>query len=206
MKVYFVLSLLGVASKGQDVGDESEAETALPEAAAVNLNPDFLRNPEIDDPLKSVDLFAVHPPPKSQDQNRSIRHHTRPDSHSHIDEHHPHNHQDEFEFVVNGDQYHYHHHHSHSQLLRWFTAVQVIAFLLVISGFGISLPHLIRRTTQRLQPFNQDLRLLVESLCTAFAAGGFWGLALIHVLFESVSAMDRLDAPRISWLYADVGS
>lgn len=60
------------------------------------------------------------------------------------------------------------------------------AIVIIAVGLcGVFLPILIKKI-----PSLQTVQEKVEMLLNAFAAGGFWGLAILHVLFEAIAACE----------------
>eukprot|EP01056_Protomagalhaensia_sp_Gyna25_P000375 Protomagalhaensia_sp_Gyna_25__374@NODE_1177_length_2096_cov_348_515800_g935_i0_p1_GENE_NODE_1177_length_2096_cov_348_515800_g935_i0NODE_1177_length_2096_cov_348_515800_g935_i0_p1_ORF_typecomplete_len472_score63_09Zip/PF02535_22/4_2e02Zip/PF02535_22/1_1e28Mntp/PF02659_15/0_71Mntp/PF02659_15/5_5e02Mntp/PF02659_15/1_8e03_NODE_1177_length_2096_cov_348_515800_g935_i06322047 len=60
----------------------------------------------------------------------------------------------------------------------------IVAFAL----FGIFLPRMIKKVFGA--KGKSTKAAVLESICTAFAAGGFWGLALVHVLIEAIDMLN----------------
>lgn len=82
--------------------------------------------------------------------------------------------------------------HEHGSKGNWRRILNVVIAAVVVgivSVIGVCLPSLVRRVAAK---HGEETRLLVESLCNAFAAGGFWGLAFLHVMFEAVAACQKL--------------
>eukprot|EP01057_Protomagalhaensia_wolfi_P000810 Protomagalhaensia_wolfi_Nauph_80__809@NODE_1469_length_1513_cov_203_896879_g1136_i0_p1_GENE_NODE_1469_length_1513_cov_203_896879_g1136_i0NODE_1469_length_1513_cov_203_896879_g1136_i0_p1_ORF_typecomplete_len414_score39_62Zip/PF02535_22/1_3e34DUF5367/PF17329_2/3_9e02DUF5367/PF17329_2/1_3e03DUF5367/PF17329_2/5_4_NODE_1469_length_1513_cov_203_896879_g1136_i02231464 len=78
---------------------------------------------------------------------------------------------------------------------RIWSVIGAASLILALSVFGVFLPDIIKAIQIRSKRNSDDysfVRLLVESLCNSFAAGGFWGLALIHVLKEAIDSLDEL--------------
>eukprot|EP01056_Protomagalhaensia_sp_Gyna25_P001008 Protomagalhaensia_sp_Gyna_25__1007@NODE_1488_length_1796_cov_444_057484_g1205_i0_p1_GENE_NODE_1488_length_1796_cov_444_057484_g1205_i0NODE_1488_length_1796_cov_444_057484_g1205_i0_p1_ORF_typecomplete_len240_score32_43Zip/PF02535_22/3_2e12_NODE_1488_length_1796_cov_444_057484_g1205_i07801499 len=78
---------------------------------------------------------------------------------------------------------------------RMWSVIGAALLILALSVFGVLLPDMIKAFLRRTKSNTDDysfVRLLVESLCNSFAAGGFWGLALIHVLKEAIDSLDEI--------------
>eukprot|EP01053_Blabericola_migrator_P006764 Blabericola_migrator_1__6763@NODE_341_length_9595_cov_269_238980_g274_i0_p3_GENE_NODE_341_length_9595_cov_269_238980_g274_i0NODE_341_length_9595_cov_269_238980_g274_i0_p3_ORF_typecomplete_len463_score78_57Zip/PF02535_22/3_3e32ETRAMP/PF09716_10/66ETRAMP/PF09716_10/3_6e03ETRAMP/PF09716_10/49DUF1757/PF08560_10/5_1DUF1757/PF08560_10/1_9e02DUF1757/PF08560_10/1_7e03_NODE_341_length_9595_cov_269_238980_g274_i017633151 len=74
---------------------------------------------------------------------------------------------------------------------RIWSVVGAMLVMLAVTGFGIALPYVLRKKFA--DGRSPTTHLIIQSICTAFAAGGFWGLALIHVLLEALDALANLD-------------
>eukprot|EP01056_Protomagalhaensia_sp_Gyna25_P000217 Protomagalhaensia_sp_Gyna_25__216@NODE_10_length_9035_cov_36_916852_g6_i2_p3_GENE_NODE_10_length_9035_cov_36_916852_g6_i2NODE_10_length_9035_cov_36_916852_g6_i2_p3_ORF_typecomplete_len453_score60_25Zip/PF02535_22/1_8e04Zip/PF02535_22/2_7e30Zip/PF02535_22/1_8e04Zip/PF02535_22/6_5e02DUF3273/PF11677_8/0_02EXS/PF03124_14/0_47EXS/PF03124_14/5_8e02_NODE_10_length_9035_cov_36_916852_g6_i252376595 len=120
---------------------------------------------------------SIHPPSQQEDPGFSINH----SKEDHIQTHSHHDH------------HHTHHPASHSvhytvpTVERILNTSLVLCFVVLVSVFGVSLPKLIQHGAKS---HASEYRELIHSLCAAFAAGGFWGLALIHVFCEAVADLD----------------
>lgn len=96
---------------------------------------------------------------------------------------HDHEHEHEHEHV---------HEHGEGHLTKGkvWTVVGAVLVILAVSLFGVFLPDLVKWLSGG--DLHSSLGRVLESICTAFAAGGFWGLALIHVLLEAITSLDNL--------------
>eukprot|EP01054_Gregarina_sp_Poly1_P006900 Gregarina_sp_Poly_1__6899@NODE_3742_length_900_cov_756_088836_g2400_i0_p1_GENE_NODE_3742_length_900_cov_756_088836_g2400_i0NODE_3742_length_900_cov_756_088836_g2400_i0_p1_ORF_typecomplete_len292_score26_18Zip/PF02535_22/1_7e03Zip/PF02535_22/2e08DUF1980/PF09323_10/0_12OATP/PF03137_20/1_5e03OATP/PF03137_20/0_14_NODE_3742_length_900_cov_756_088836_g2400_i025789 len=87
---------------------------------------------------------------------------------------------------------HFDHAHDHELTAsRIWNVIGAVLMILAVTVLGVFLPYIMQRvfgTSQR-----RIAGLVLESLCTAFAAGGFWGLAIIHVFLESLASLEALD-------------
>lgn len=83
--------------------------------------------------------------------------------------------------------------HDHGELTasRVGNVIGAAVAIAAVTLVGLKLPSLITRWGS--SKASLKTRALIETLLTAFAAGSFWGLAIMHMLLEAVTAFARLE-------------
>lgn len=74
---------------------------------------------------------------------------------------------------------------------RYVIVIHVISAsicMALVSLFGVLLPDIIEKWGKN---HSAQCRLIIQGLTTAFAAGAFWGLAILHMILEAVDDLAR---------------